>query len=77
MVAELRKRIPIVQTYIQNVKSDPKLASVPASDTYLLSRVDFGKTFEAEGYQEKSVKKGFFKGSIGALAKYREGASSR
>ena len=67
MVAELRKRIPIVQTYIQNVKSDPKLASVPSSDTYLLSRVDFGKTFEAEGYQEKTVKKGFFKDSIGAL----------
>jgi hypothetical protein len=68
MVTELRKRIPIVQTYIQNVKSDPKLASMPASDTFLLSRVDFGKTFEAEGYQEKSVKKGFFKDSIGALA---------
>ena len=67
MVAELRKRIPIVQTYIQNVKSDPKLASVPASDTFLLSRVDFGKTFEAEGYQEKTVKKGFFKDSLGAL----------
>jgi hypothetical protein len=67
MVKELQKRIPIVQTYIQNVKSDPKLASVPASDTYILSRVDFGKTFQAEEYQEKSVKKGFFKGSIGAL----------
>ena len=68
MVKELQKRIPIVQTYIQNVKADPKLASIPSSDTYLLSRVDFGKTFEAEGYQEKSVKKGFFKGSVGALA---------
>jgi hypothetical protein len=67
MVKELRKRIPIVQTYIQNVKADAKLASVPSSDTYLLSRVDFGKTFHAEAYQEKSVKKGLFKGSLGAL----------
>ena len=67
MVKELQKRIPIVQTYIQNVKADPKLASVPSSDTYLLSRVDFGKTFQAEVYQEKSVKKGFLKGSLGAL----------
>jgi hypothetical protein len=67
MVTALRKRIPIVQSYIQNVKSDPKLASVPASDTYLLSRVDFRKTFEAEGYEEKAVKKGILKGSIGAL----------
>jgi hypothetical protein len=68
MVKELQKRIPIVQTYIQNVKSDPKLASVPAADTYLLSRVDFGKTFQADEYQEKAVKKGLFKGSLGALA---------
>lgn len=68
LVKELQKRIPIVQTYIQNVKADPKLGSVPSSDTYLLSRVDFGKTFQAEGYEEKSVKKGFFKGSLGALS---------
>lgn len=68
MVKELQKRIPIVQTYIQNVKSDPKLGSVPASDTYLLSRVDFGKTFQADEYQEKAVKKGIFKGSVGALS---------
>jgi hypothetical protein len=68
MVKELQKRVPIVQTYIQNIKGDPKLGSVPASDDYLLSRVDFGKTFQAEGYQEKSVRKGFFKGSLGALS---------
>jgi hypothetical protein len=68
VVKELQKRVPIVQTYIQNVKADVKLSSVPASDTYLLSRVDFGKTFQAEGYQEKTVKKGFFKSSLGALA---------
>jgi hypothetical protein len=68
MVKELQKRIPIVQTYIQNVKADVKLGSVPASDNYLLSRVDFGKTFQAESFDEKSTKKGFFKGSLGALS---------
>jgi hypothetical protein len=68
MVKELQKRIPIVQTYIQNIKPDPRLGSVPASDDYLLSRVDFGKTFQAEGYDEKATKKGFFKGSLGALS---------
>src|SRR5450432_105713 len=47
-VTELRKRIPIVQTYIQNMKPDPTLASVPKSDVYMLSRVDFGKTFQAD-----------------------------
>ncbi len=68
MVKELQKRVPIVQTYIQNVKADAKLSSVPASDDYLLSRVDFGKTFQAEGYQEKAQKKGLLKGSMGALS---------
>jgi hypothetical protein len=67
MVRELQKRIPLVQTYIQEVKADAKLSSVPSSDTYILSRVDFGKTFQASDYQEKAVKKGFFKESIGAL----------
>jgi len=67
VVKQLQKRIPIVQTYIQNVKADAKLSSVPSSDEYLLSRVDFGKTFQAEGYDEKTVKKGLFKGSLGAL----------
>src|SRR5271154_209790 len=67
IVKELQKRIPLVQTYIQNIKADPKLGSVPASDVYLLSRVDFGKTFQAEGYDEKAPKKGFFKGSLSAL----------
>jgi hypothetical protein len=68
MVKELQKRIPLVQTYIQEVRADAKLSSVPSSDTYILSRVDFGKTFQASDYQEKAVKKGFFKESIGALS---------
>jgi hypothetical protein len=68
IVKELQKRVPLVQTYIQNIKADPVLLSVPSSDTYLLSRVDFGKTFQTEGYEEKAVKKGFFKGSLSALA---------
>ena len=67
MVKELQKRIPIVQTYIQNMKPDPKLSLVPASDEYILSRVDFGKSFEADGYRQKRTK-GLFKGSIGALS---------
>ena len=30
--------------------------------------MDFGKTFRAEGYEEKPAKKSFFKGSLGAIA---------
>ena len=66
MVKELQKRIPMVQTYIQNLKPDAQLAAVPSSDKYILSRVDFEKTFQADGYREKS--KGFLRGSVGALS---------
>jgi hypothetical protein len=65
MERELQKRIPMVQTYIQNVKPDADLATVPVSDKYILSRVDFGKSFEADGYRERS--KGLLQGSKGAL----------
>jgi hypothetical protein len=66
MEKELQKRIPMVQTYIQNVKPDAGLATVPVSDKYILSRVDFDKSFEADGYREKS--KGLLQGSKGALS---------
>jgi hypothetical protein len=66
MVKELQKRIPMVQTYIQNLKPDAQLAAVPSSDKYILSRVDFEKSFQADGYREKS--KGLLRGSVGALS---------
>ena len=66
MMKELQKRIPMVQTYIQNVKPDAKLSTVPVSDEYILSRVDFDKSFEADGYRERS--KGLLQGSKSALS---------
>ena len=66
-IKELQKRAPIVQTYIQNMKPDTQLYAVPVSDDYIISRVDFGKTFNAKDFQEKGSKKGFFKGSMKAL----------
>ncbi|WP_114206095.1 hypothetical protein [Acidisarcina polymorpha] len=77
MVKELQKRVPIVQTYIQNIKADPKLSSVPASDTYLLSRVDFGKTFQAEGYQEKDREKRLFQRVDRRAERHYESAAPR
>jgi hypothetical protein len=46
MMKELQKRVPMVQTYIQNVKPDATLATVPVSDEYILSRVHFGNAFD-------------------------------
>ena len=61
----IQKSTPVVQTYIQNMGPDPKLQSVPVSDTYMVARVDFGKTFSANPYESRNTKaKGFFKGSM-------------
>src|ERR1700733_1567433 len=63
-VKAIQEHTPVVQTYIQNMRPDPKLFSVPESDQYLLGRVDFGKTFSNKGYETKSTSHGFFKGSF-------------
>jgi hypothetical protein len=55
LAKELQKRTPMVQTYIQNMKSDPALSLVPSSDKYILSRVDFDKSFHADGYRNKAA----------------------
>ena len=39
----IQKSTPVVQTYIQNMRPDPKLQTVPVSDQYIIARVDFGK----------------------------------
>lgn len=67
MMKELRKRTPMVQTYIQNMKPDSNLGVVPASDKYILSRVDFDKAFEADGYRAKPGKHGLLKESVNSL----------
>src|ERR1700756_3727420 len=63
-VKAIQEHTPVVETYIQNMRPDPKLYSVPESDQYLLGRVDFGKTFTDKGYETKTSSHGFFKGSF-------------
>lgn len=66
-IKNLQERTPLVETYIQDMKPDQKLYMVPVSDQYMLSRVDFGKTFTDSPYQNRSASKGFFKGSLKAV----------
>src|SRR5271156_4298234 len=71
-VKQIQKSTPVVQTYIQNTRPDPKLQTVPVSDEYLVARVDFGKAFVANPYETKSNAKGLFKGTrkfLGDLTK--------
>lgn len=64
----IRKSTPVVQTYIQNMRPDPKLYAVPVSDEYSIARVDFGKTFTAETYDSRAKSRGFFRGTTKYLS---------
>jgi hypothetical protein len=72
LIQAIRKRTPLVETYIQNTKPDVKLYMVPVEDQYMLSRVDFAKGFVDKTFTDRATKpekgaKGFFKGSLDAM----------
>ena len=64
----IQKSTPVVQTYIQNVRPDPVLYSVPVSDEYSIARVGFGRAFSAETYDPRAGHHGFFRGSAKYLS---------
>src|ERR1700678_654707 len=69
LIKAIRTRTPLVETYIQDTRPDVKLYMVPVDDQYMLSRVDFAKSFVDKGFDDRPVKskKGFFKGSLAAM----------
>jgi len=72
LIQAIRKRTPLVETYIQNTKPDVKLYMVPVEDQYMLSRVDFAKGFVDKSFTDRPNKpekggKNFFKGSLDAM----------
>jgi len=71
LIQNIQKRTPLVETYIQDTRPDQKLYQIPVADTYMLSRVDFGKGFFDKSYNSRSNpadKKGFFKNSLASIA---------
>lgn len=68
VIQNIQQRTPLVETYIQNTRPDPKLYQVPVSDYYVLSRVDFGKGFFDKVYDPRTeARHGFFSGSLQAM----------
>src|SRR5271165_4786475 len=51
LIKNIQERTPLVETYIQDTRPDPKLYEVPVDDQYVLSRVDFGKGFFDKTYE--------------------------
>jgi hypothetical protein len=69
VIRNIQQRTPLVETYIQNTRPDPKLYEAPVSDYYVLSRVDFGKGFFDKIYDPRTEEQhhGFFRGSLDAM----------
>ena len=68
LIKAIQQRTPLVETYIQDTRPDVKLYQVPVADTYMLSRVDFGKAFYDKSYEPRNTnKKGFFKNSLASI----------
>lgn len=69
VIRNIQQRTPLVETYIQDTRPDPKLWQVPVNDYYVLSRVDFGKGFFDKIYDPRTEAQhhGFFGGSLQAM----------
>jgi hypothetical protein len=58
LIKVLATRTPVVETYLQNLTSDPQLGPVPSADHYFLGRMDMGETVDRKDYlkeEEKSM----------------------
>lgn len=53
LIAFLSKRTPLVETYLQDLKADPKLGAVPKEDHYFLGRLDMAEAIDRRDYLAK------------------------
>jgi len=73
VVKSVKERVPLVETYIQNMRPDPIMGQVPESDWHGLARVDFGKVINDETFAKGEAadannKKGKLSGLTHALS---------
>ncbi len=63
----LKTRTPLVETYLQNLKADPKLGAVPSEDHYFLGRLDLGDSIDRRDYLSRD--ESFQKNLLGGVSK--------
>jgi hypothetical protein len=63
----LKTRTPLVETYLQNLKADPKLGAVPSEDHYFLGRLDLGDSVDRRDYLSRD--ESFEKNLLGGVSK--------
>jgi hypothetical protein len=56
LIKMLSNRTPVVETYLQNLTSDPQLGPVPSEDHYFLGRMDMGETVDRKDYLKEQDK---------------------
>ncbi len=69
MIKALSNRTPVVETYLQNLTSDPQLGPVPSEDHYFLGRMDMGETVDRKDYLKEEEKGGMQARLLGGLQK--------
>jgi len=67
LMAFLKNRTPLVETYLQNLKPDPKLGAVPKEDHYFLGRLDLGESVDRRDYLSRD--ESFEKNLLGGVTK--------
>src|SRR5271163_4837930 len=63
----LKTRTPLVETYLQNLKADPKLGPVPSEDHYFLGRLDLADSIDRRDYLSRD--ESFEKNLLGGVSK--------
>jgi len=69
LIKALSNRTPVVETYLQNLTSDPQLGPVPSEDHYFLGRMDMGETVDRKDYLKDEEKGGMQAKLLGGLQK--------
>jgi len=65
----LATRTPVVETYLQNLSSDPQLGPIPSEDHYFLGRLDMGETVDRKDYLKDEEKGGMQARLLGGFHK--------
>jgi hypothetical protein len=69
LIKMLSNRTPVVETYLQNLTSDPQLGPVPSDDHYFLGRLDMGETVDRKDYLKDDAKEGMQARLLGGFHK--------
>jgi hypothetical protein len=53
LMTMLKTRTPLIETYLQNLKFDPKVGAAPVEDHYFLGRMDLSESADRRNYLSK------------------------